>query len=198
MHDKEAKTGPNLLIGASGATSVLNLHLWIAQLRTSFFPNIRVILTETASQFVNPQIIASYSGNPTYMSEMKSPDFPAPHVSLPEWADLFLVMPASANIIGKAAHGIGDDLLSSAIIAAKCPVAFVPSMNMQMWNKPAVQRNARQLTEDGYHVFVGPVQEGFRVSTGQMEESIGIDIAQIGIKSMRILKQQKRRELEQV
>jgi phosphopantothenoylcysteine decarboxylase/phosphopantothenate--cysteine ligase len=121
---------------------------------------------------------------------MKSPDFPAPHVSLPDWADLFLVLPASANIIGKAAHGIGDDLLSSAVVAATCPVAFVPSMNMQMWNKPAVQRNVRQLTEDGYHVFAG-VQEGFRGSTGKMEECIGIDINQIGIKAMRLLKQKR-------
>lgn len=191
MNEMETKPGRNLLIGASGATSVLNLHAWIAHFRSSLFPNIRVILTDTASQFVNPQIISSYTGNPSYTSEMNSPDFPAPHVSLPEWADLFLVLPASANIIGKAAHGIGDDLLSSAVIAARCPVAFVPSMNIQMWNKPAIQRNVRQLTEDGYHVFTGPIQEGYRVSTGQMEQSIGIDIAQIGIKAMRLLKQKR-------
>jgi phosphopantothenoylcysteine synthetase/decarboxylase len=191
MNAMESKREIRVLIGASGAISVLNLHLWIAYLKKNLVQDIRVILTDTAQEFVNPQIISSFTGHPTYTSELDDPAFPAAHVSLPEWADLFLILPASANMIGKAANGIADDLLSSAILAAVCPVVFVPSMNLQMWNKPAMQRNIQRLQEDGYHVLAGPVQEGYRVSTGRQEESIGIDISQIGIKLMRLLRAQE-------
>ncbi|KEO84424.1 flavoprotein [Tumebacillus flagellatus] len=187
----EAKREIKLLIGASGAISVLNLHQWIAYLKKNLVHDIRVILTDTAAEFVNPEIISSFTGHPAQTSELGDPNFPAAHVSLPEWADLFLILPASGNVISKAAHGIADDLLTSAILAANCPVVFAPSMNMQMWRKPAMQRNVQQLQEDGYHVFVGPEQEGFRVSTGRPDASIGIDIGHIGIKMMRLLRTQK-------
>lgn len=189
MSVSEKKRDRKLLIGASGAVTVLNLHLWIAYLKQHLFEEIRVIMTDTATEFVNPQIISSYTGFPTHMKELgTSTEFPAPHVSLTEWADLFLILPASSNVIGKAANGIADDLLTSAIMAASCPVVFVPSMNLQMWNKPVVQRNIKLLQEDGYHVAVGPIKEGYRVSTGQYEEGLTIDIAQVGIKLMRLLK----------
>jgi phosphopantothenoylcysteine decarboxylase/phosphopantothenate--cysteine ligase len=189
MNVVDKKAERKLLIGASGAVTVLNLHMWIAHLKQHLFGEIRVIMTDTATEFVNPQIISSYTGTPTHTKELgSSPDFPAPHVSLTEWADVFLILPASANIIGKAANGVADDLLTSAILAAPCPVMFVPSMNMQMWNKPVVQHNIKRLEEFGYHVAAGPIQEAYRVSTGKYEESITIDISQIGIKLMRLLR----------
>lgn len=77
-----------------------------------------------------------------------------PHIQLTRWAQLLLIMPASANTLGKAAHGLCDDLTSLCIISSRSPVVFVPSMNEVMWDKPAVQRNVQQLREvHGYHVI---------------------------------------------
>ncbi|MGZ4031035.1 MAG: flavoprotein [Tumebacillaceae bacterium] len=189
MSVADNKGGRKLLIGASGAVTVLNLHLWIAHLKQHLFDEIRVIMTDNATEFVNPQIISSYTGTPTHIKEIGTThEFPAPHVSLTEWADVFLILPASANVIGKAANGVADDLLTSAILASSCPVMFVPSMNMQMWTKPVVQHNIKRLEEFGYHVAVGPINEAYRVSTGQYEEGLTIDITQIGIKLMRLLR----------
>jgi phosphopantothenoylcysteine decarboxylase/phosphopantothenate--cysteine ligase len=85
------------------------------------------------------------------------------HVQISEDADALLVMPATANIIGKAAGGISDDAVSASILAAACPVVFVPNMNDRMWRSPAVRRNIRTLKRDGGHV-VSP-EEGVVVST---------------------------------
>lgn len=188
MNMQEIKRTKNLLIGATGAISVLNLHMWIAHMKMNLFDNVRVMMTEAATRFVNPQVISSFANTPVYTNEFGDEQFPAPHVSLTEWADIMLIIPASANILGKAAHGIADDLVSSSIVAASCPVLFVPSMNDQMWQKPAVQRNVRQLQEDGYHVVASKVEQQYRISTGQLEDGISIDITQVGVHMMRLLR----------
>lgn len=185
---QELTRSKNLLIGAAGAISVLNLHMWIAHLKIHFFDHVRVIMTDSATRFVNPKVISSFTNTVVYTDDFGDEEFPAPHVSLTEWADLMLVIPASANIIGKAAHGIADDLLSSSIVAASCPVLFVPSMNYQMWRKPAVQRNVQQVQEDGYHVVASKVEQQYRISTGQYEDGISIDITQVAVHMMRILR----------
>ena len=81
------------------------------------------------------------------------------HIQLSEQSDLMLVAPATANIIGKVTHGIADDLVSTMIMSADCPVLFAPSMNDRMWNNPIVQENVRTLQQHGY-LFVGP-EEGW-------------------------------------
>jgi len=181
------KKEKRLLIGACGSISVLNLHQWLAYLRTTLFEQTRVILTKSAADFVNPQMISSFTGTPTYLDMMSDPEFPAPHVSLTRWADLLLVLPASANIIGKAANGIGDDLLSSAILAANIPIVFVPSMNWEMWNKPSVQRNVAQLEADGHHILLPKRGPGYKMATGTAEDGMEIDMSHVAVKVMRLL-----------
>jgi phosphopantothenoylcysteine synthetase/decarboxylase len=95
------------------------------------------------------------------------PDATAPHVELATWADVILVVPATANFLGKVANGIADDLLTTTLLAASCPVVIVPVTNTAMWSKPAVQRNVAQLREDGYEV-VEP-KEGVSLADGRAE-----------------------------
>jgi phosphopantothenoylcysteine decarboxylase / phosphopantothenate---cysteine ligase len=83
------------------------------------------------------------------------PDRRPVHVSLSDWADHLLVLPATANVLGKAVSGVADDLASTMILASSASVAFAPAMNVVMWNSPAVRRNVRQLVADGYR-FIEP------------------------------------------
>jgi phosphopantothenoylcysteine decarboxylase/phosphopantothenate--cysteine ligase len=100
-------------------------------------------------------------------------------VSLTSWADIFLILPASANIFGKAANGIADDLLSSAISAADCSIIFYPSMSKHMWEKPAMKSNATTLLPDGYYLKY-KVETSLEVATGEAVESIVPDLLSIG------------------
>jgi phosphopantothenoylcysteine synthetase/decarboxylase len=96
------------------------------------------------------------------------------HLDLTRWADLMLVMPATANVLGKAAAGIADDVLTTCILAATSPVVFVPSMNDAMWVKPAVQRNVATLRADGYGVI--PPAVGLAAVDGKPGEGATPDI----------------------
>ncbi|GAB3960493.1 hypothetical protein GCM10027614_82550 [Micromonospora vulcania] len=89
-----------------------------------------------------------------------------PHLALTAWADLVLVLPATANTLAKAALGIADNLVGTCVLAATAPVVLVPSMNAAMWQRPAVQRNVAQLRADGYGV-VPPVPV-LALSTGTL------------------------------
>jgi phosphopantothenoylcysteine decarboxylase/phosphopantothenate--cysteine ligase len=86
------------------------------------------------------------------------------HIELSRGADLFCIAPATANILAKAANGIADDLLSTLILSFEKTLLFAPAMNTTMWNKPAVQRNIKQLTEDGV-LMIGPASG--RLSCGE-------------------------------
>ncbi|MEV0158157.1 flavoprotein [Micromonospora sp. NPDC050686] len=105
------------------------------------------------------------TGHPALVDEEASTD--VPHLALAAWADLVLVLPATANTLAKAVLGIADNLVSTCLLAAAAPVVLVPSMNRAMWERPAVQRNVAQLREDGY-VVVPPVPV-LALSTGTFE-----------------------------
>jgi len=181
------KKNGHLLIGSSGAVSVVNLYSWIVFLKQSVCENIQVILTKQASQMINPQMVSQFTGNQTFTDLLSSNhNFKAPHVSLGKWADLFLILPSTANILGKAANGIADDLLSSTIIYAECPTVFIPSMNLNMWNKKVVQNNVNKLKEYGYHIHY-QINENYVVASGVMELGLTIDIEKLGIKLSRII-----------
>jgi phosphopantothenoylcysteine decarboxylase/phosphopantothenate--cysteine ligase len=91
----------------------------------------------------------------------------APHVRLAMWPDVILVLPATANFLGKLAHGLADDVLSSVVLAADCPVVIAPTMNPRMWSKPAVQRNIDQLRTDGYEILAPG--KGLSLDSGEEE-----------------------------
>ena len=156
-----------ILIGIAGSiAAALTVPQTIMWLRGGLDAEIRTIMTRQATTLVTPRAIAVASGHPVALDPDGPPNDPlVPHIELTRWADLFLVLPATADILGKAAQGIADTLLSTCILAAACPVVFVPCMNGQMWRKPVVQRNVATLQADGYGVI--PPVEGVALADGQ-------------------------------
>ena len=139
--------------------------------------DVRVAMTENATRFVGPVTFEALSGHPVATSEWEhTPEGAMPHIELNLHADLLLVVPATANILAKAARGIADDLVSALILAHRSKVAFVPAMNRHMWGNPATQRNVADLKRDGAH-FIGP-DSGFQacgdVGEGRMTEPADI------------------------
>lgn len=118
--------------------------------------DVRVIMTESATKFVSPLTFQSLSQNMVVTDMFAEPKaFEIQHISLAKRADLFLVAPATANIIGKVANGISDDMLSTTIMATKAKVIFAPAMNTQMYENVIVQGNINKLKSYGYD-FIDP------------------------------------------
>ncbi|MFC1621560.1 flavoprotein [Candidatus Omnitrophota bacterium] len=117
------------------------------------------VLTKEAEEFIKPILFQSVSGNKVTSSDMfKAPEeWDVAHVSLAEKADLVLVAPATANILGKVASGICDDMLTCIICATKSPVLFAPAMNEAMYKNKIIQANIQKLKKSGYH-FTGPIK----------------------------------------
>lgn len=155
------------VVAITGSIGALWAAQFVLELRSGgYVRGIRVVMSQSATQFVTPVAMRALSGAPVLAGLF---DLDAPlsigHVQVSEGAGVMIVMPATANIIGKAANGIADDAVSASIMAAACPVVFVPNMNPRMWARAAVQRNVRTLIRDGHHV-VHPVS-GTAVSTGR-------------------------------
>jgi phosphopantothenoylcysteine decarboxylase/phosphopantothenate--cysteine ligase len=120
---------------------------------------VTVVMTRSAKEFVGPATFAALTGRPV-ASRSFDREYPlGAHIELARRAELLCVAPATANFLAKAANAIADDLLSTLILCCQCPVAVAPAMNCQMWEHPAVQRNVRQLREEGVHL-IDP-QEGW-------------------------------------
>ena len=122
--------------------------------------NVRVVMTESATRFVTPLTFESLTHNAVYV-EMFDADreFNPRHVALADWTDVAVIAPATANIIGKLAHGIADDLLSTLLLCVEPPILLAPAMNTRMWANPVVRSNVERLKELG-HRLVGP-DEGY-------------------------------------
>ena len=116
---------------------------------------VSVIMTEAAQRFVTPLSFQALGAKRVYTGDWQQDNCAIPHIEATKEASLLLVAPATANILAKAAQGLADDLLSAAILAARCPVAYAPAMNTFMWHNQATQRNVTQLTQDGA-IFLGP------------------------------------------
>jgi len=117
---------------------------------------VTVVMTESAHQFIGETTFQALTNRPVY-TRMFAPQehFLGEHIGLARRAELLVIAPATANVMGRLAHGIADDLLTTLATAVTCPVLLAPAMNNEMWSKPAVQRNLKQLQEDGLLV-VGP------------------------------------------
>jgi phosphopantothenoylcysteine decarboxylase/phosphopantothenate--cysteine ligase len=134
---------------------------------------VTVAMTRSAQRFVGPATFQALTNRPV-LTSMWRPADPGgfEHLRPSEMADLIVVAPATANLIGKLAGGIADDLVSTLLLAADCPVLLAPAMNARMWRHPAVQRNVAFLREHGF-LLVGP-EEGWlacgEVGPGRMSE----------------------------
>ncbi|KJR96270.1 MAG: phosphopantothenoylcysteine decarboxylase [Peptococcaceae bacterium BRH_c4a] len=117
---------------------------------------VHVIMTRSAGEFIRPLTFEALTGNPVYTDLFSASHlFRMPHIDLAGRADVMVVAPATANLLGKLAHGMADDLLSTAVLAATCPVLICPAMNMNMYANQVVKDNIARLAQYGYH-FVEP------------------------------------------
>lgn len=144
-----------VVIGVSGGVAVYKALEVISRLRKKDI-EVRVIMTESAQKFVTPLSFQSLSQNMVTTDMFDEPKaWEIQHISLAKKADLMLVLPATANIIGKVSNGIADDMLSTTIMATKAPVVFAPAMNTNMYENPIVQNNIEKLKSFGYE-FIEP------------------------------------------
>ncbi|MCL5035946.1 MAG: bifunctional phosphopantothenoylcysteine decarboxylase/phosphopantothenate--cysteine ligase CoaBC [Chloroflexi bacterium] len=151
--------------------------------------NVKVVMTEAAARFVGEITFRVLSGNPVGMGLFDSPEgWDVNHVALAQEADLIIVAPATANVIGKAANGLADDLLSCVIMASRRSVLFAPAMNSGMYESDAVQANIETLKSRGFH-FIGPGTGDLACGqgVGRMEEPGIIFEAAAGLLSCKTL-----------
>ena len=119
---------------------------------------VHVIMTQNATNFINPITFETLTGNKCLVDTFdRNFEFNVEHVSLAKKADLFMIAPASANVIGKIANGIADDMLTTTIMAAKCPKLIAPAMNTNMFENPIVQDNIQKLKGYGFKVIAPDV-----------------------------------------
>jgi phosphopantothenoylcysteine decarboxylase/phosphopantothenate--cysteine ligase len=145
----------NVVIGVTGGIAAYKALDVVSGLRKQEIET-HVILTQNASEFVTPLSFEALSNNEVVTDTFKrTKSWEVEHIALAKKADLFLVAPATANIIGKVAHGIADDMLTTTIMAARCPIVFAPAMNTAMYENIIVQENITFLKSKGYH-FIEP------------------------------------------
>jgi len=120
---------------------------------------VSVVMTKEAERFITPLTLSSLAGEKVYQgmfSKSKDPLF-MPHITLAQEADVFLIAPATANIIGKLAHGIADNLITCIALATKAPILVAPAMNTEMYHNKIVQQNCRDLKKHGIQL-IDPVK----------------------------------------
>lgn len=147
--------GKNAVIGVCGGIAAYKVVEVVSRLK-KLNVNVDVIMTKNATEFVDSLTFRSISNNPVTVGMFDNPQsWDIGHISLAEKADFIVVAPATANIIGKVASGIADDMLSTTIMASCAPVIFVPAMNFNMYENPIVQDNIEKLKNLGY-IFMEP------------------------------------------
>lgn len=166
LHNKKVLLGVTASIAAYKATYLVRLFIKAGA-------EVRVILTESAKDFVTPLTLSTLSKNPVYSEYFngKTGEWNS-HVELAEWADIFVIAPLSANTMAKMVQGICDNLLLATYLSARCPVFFAPAMDLEMYQKPIVQENIESLQMMG-HILIpagsGELASGLE-GEGRMEE----------------------------
>ncbi|MGB8451663.1 MAG: phosphopantothenoylcysteine decarboxylase [Anaerocolumna sp.] len=144
----------NIVLGVTGSIAAYKAA-YITNTLTKTGCNVDVIMTKGGMEFITPLTLQILSKNKVY-TDMFQIDYPqeVKHISLSKKADLFLIAPATANIIGKIANGIADDMLTSVALAMKdIPMLIAPAMNTRMYEKPIVQENIQKLKKFGYQII---------------------------------------------
>lgn len=145
----------HVLLGVTGGIAVYKLLDVASRLRKLGY-EINTIMTESACEFVKPLSFETITNNYVVTDTFARPHkWEVEHIALAKRTDLMLIAPATANIIGKIAHGIADDMLSTTVMAARCPVVIAPAMNTAMYENPIVQENIAYLKNKGY-LFIEP------------------------------------------
>ena len=117
---------------------------------------VKVVMTESAKEFITPLTLETLSGNPVYCDMFQSRNLPATHhISLARWADMILIVPATANFIARLSHGLANDLLSTICLSTESQIILAPAMNKSMWQNKMTQKNVAMLKEHHYKI-IGP------------------------------------------
>lgn len=167
----------NIVLGVTGSIAAYKAAD-IANALTKLGYNVDVIMTKSAIEFITPLTLQTLSKNRVY-NDMFQLEYPreVKHISLSQKADLFLIAPATANIIGKLANGIGDDMLSTNALSMKdIPMLIAPAMNTKMYENPIVQDNIEKLKRYGYQ-FIEPKES--RLACGDIGRGALADVDEI-------------------
>lgn len=171
-------TGKKVVLGVTGSIAAYKMAN-VASMLVKLHCDVHVIMTENATQFITPVTFETLTKNPCLVGtfERLTP-IEIHHITLGQSSDLFLLAPASADVLGKMAYGIADDLLTSTLVAATCPVLVAPAMNAHMYQNPVVQENISRLKQFGYE-FIEPAVGHLAcdvVGVGKLpEESVLVD-----------------------
>lgn len=144
-----------VVLGVSGGIAAYKACEIVSRLKKAG-TEVHVIMTDNAVKLAAPLTFQTLSGNPVVVDTFAPPvAFEVEHIALAQKADVFVIAPATANILAKMAHGIADDMLSTTVLATKAPVLVAPAMNTAMWEHPATQANVKLLKDRGVHM-IGP------------------------------------------
>jgi len=173
--------GKRILLGMTGGIAAYKAAE-LARLLVKAGSDVRVVMTEAATRFITTVTMQALSGQ-TVWSDLWDPRVAdnMAHIGLSRDRDVILVAPASANFMAKAAQGLADDLLSALVLARRCPLMLAPAMNVEMWQNPATQRNAKLLLADGVRLS-GPASGGQacgEMGMGRMSEPAEV-VADLG------------------
>jgi phosphopantothenoylcysteine decarboxylase/phosphopantothenate--cysteine ligase len=167
--------GKKIVLGMTGGIAAYKVCELVRRMQDQG-ADVTVVMTAAAQEFVTATTMQALSGKPVFTDQWRGTGAQAPdampHISLSRGAGAIVVAPASAHFIAKTAHGLADDLLSTAVVARNCPLLVAPAMNVEMWHNPATQRNVHQLRADGVE-FLGPAsgdQACGEVGAGRMLE----------------------------
>lgn len=145
--------GKTVVLGVTGSIAAYKIAN-LASALVKLHADVNVIMTKNATNFITPITFETLTGNKCLIDTFdRNFQFNVEHVALAKRADIFMVAPASANVIGKIAHGIADDMLTTTIMASKCPKLISPAMNTNMFENPILQDNLKILEKYGYEII---------------------------------------------
>ncbi|MBR4027036.1 MAG: phosphopantothenoylcysteine decarboxylase, partial [Lachnospiraceae bacterium] len=145
--------GKTVVLGVTGSIAAYKIAN-LASALVKLHADVHVIMTQNATNFINPITFETLTSNKCLVDTFdRNFQFNVEHVSLAKRADIFMVAPASANVIGKIANGIADDMLTTTIMASKCPKLISPTMNTNMFENAIVQDNLKKLEHYGYEII---------------------------------------------
>ncbi|RKW44307.1 MAG: bifunctional phosphopantothenoylcysteine decarboxylase/phosphopantothenate--cysteine ligase CoaBC [Lachnospiraceae bacterium] len=144
----------NILLGVTGGIAAYKIANLASMLKKQK-ANVRVIMTKNACQFITPITFETLTAQKVYTDTFdRDFEFKVDHIELGKWADVFLIAPATANVIGKLANGIADDMLTTTALAMRCPLVVAPAMNTAMYENRAVKHNIMKLRTNGMEIIL--------------------------------------------
>ncbi len=169
-----------ILLGVAGSIAAVKATDVVRRLREAGH-EVHCVMTPSATQFVSPLSLATFSGHPVHHDMFAADAYQMPHLSLSNEADVMVIVAASASTLARCANGLADDMVSLCYVTTTAPVVIAPAMHDTMWAHPAVQENVKTLKSRGVE-FVGPVKGKLADQTqaeGRMSEPDDI-VASVG------------------